>query len=1109
MSRESASSQGRDARQKRLALVKARLGAGAGAEREPIARAEDRAAFPLSTAQQRLWLLEQASPGSLAYQVPAVVHTHGPVDEAALERSAQALVDRHEILRARFKLAATGEPISEILPALVFRVDRFRVDIADADPWQSALAAVNDYVRTPFDLEQAPLFRVMVVEFGRDECLIAFVFHHIVCEAWSLAILFEELERLYAREVGDEAADLPPVSVQFGDFARWERARIESEAVKRDLEYWAERLRAVPALELPSDRPRPPVQTLKGAVAGVSLSESLARSVEEVARGRNTTPFVVTLSALYVLLHRYTALPTLTVGTPVSNRDRDELQRAVGFYVDTLVFRADLAPDDTFGTLVEQVRETVLEGFSRQQAPFERIVDELKVERDSSRNPLFQVMFAFQNSPMPALELRHVRSARMLGLDEVHSATSRVDLSMVIEPRPSGAWHLWAEYSTDLFDRERMERLLAHYETVLEALVGAPSARIAGAPLMPAAERQRVIEAGIGPRVEIPEASVVDMIRRHAARDAGKAALRDAAGALTYGQLEQRSDALARMLLERGVGAGSVVAVFLPRSIELVIAELAVLKAGAAYAPIDPAYPPDRVAFMLSDAACAITLTSSALRDACAFGEVICLDEDGAGEGTALARAAPPASANDLAYVIYTSGSTGRPKGVEVEHGGLKNLIAWHHRTYGITPRDVATLVASPGFDASVWEIWPYLTGGATIAIPDEDVRMSPELLIRWLLDNEVTITFLPTPLAEAVLSHAWPDDAALRAVLTGGDALHPVRRTDLPFRLYNHYGPTEGTVVSTFGEVRLGDAAMPSIGRPIDNTEAYVLDQNMQPVPIGVPGELYVAGAGLARGYRNEPELTRERFVDNPLSDSAWRRAYKTGDTCRYREDGSLQFEGRRDTQVKIRGFRVELGEIESILVQEPGVRECAVALRTNPGSRQAMLVAYIVASTRDAAPSTRHLRKALSSRLPQYMIPQAFLPLEALPKSSSGKVDRNALPEVETDFGSGNASREPGTPAERIVAEAWKEVLGVSSVGADDNFFDLGGNSLLAVQVVRKIQQSSGRALSPLVLISGTLAQAAESLEEAGDRPARRSGSGLRRWVSALARNFGRPTQ
>jgi acyl-coenzyme A synthetase/AMP-(fatty) acid ligase len=442
-----------------------------------------------------------------------------------------------------------------------------------------------------------------------------------------------------------------------------------------------------------------------------------------------------------------------------------------------------------------------------------------------------------------------------------------------------------------------------------------------------------------------------------------------------------------------------------------------------------------------------------------------------------------------------------------VEHRGLKNLIAWHQRTYGITSRDVSTLVASPGFDASVWEIWPYLSSGAAIAIPEEDVRITPDRLVEWLAANDVTLSFLPTPLAEAVLNHTWPGDTRFRALLTGGDVLHPVRQTNLSFRIYNHYGPTEGAVVATFGEVSAGENAMPSIGRPIDNTEAYILDMNQQPVPIGVPGELYIAGAGVARGYRNQPQLTGERFVANPLRNSPWKRAYRTGDSCRFLGDGRIQFEGRQDTQIKIRGFRVELGEIESLIAQEPGVGECAVALRTTSESRQAALVAYFVATTRQSAPTPPQLRRALSAKLPQYMIPQIFVLLDALPKSASGKIDRSALPKAEMPSGGNEESREVRTRAEQLMAEAWKEVLGVKTLGSEDNFFDLGGNSLLAVQVVRRVQRVSGASINPLILLSGTLAQAAEALEQTLERSTRGPAYGWRRWMSALMQNIGRP--
>jgi amino acid adenylation domain-containing protein len=1088
---------------KRRSLVKALLEEGGA--RASIEKVQDRSSFPLSTGQERLWFLEQAAPGSPVYNIPTVIHIEGSLDAGALERSIRRLAERYEILRARFISTHDG-PVSRIDPDAEFRLDRHRQAASGRreDRRQRALRTAIDYVRVPLDLEAGPLLKGLLLDVARDEYLLVIVLHHIIAESWSVAILLRELEAIYVEETGGTAAELAALPLQFGDYAVWERRNLDADVVRRDIEYWRAKLHGMAPLEGLTDRARPATQTQTGATIGQVLPATLARRVERFAHEHGVTAFVVTLAALYALLHRYTEQAVISVGSPISSRDREELQGLVGFFVSTVVLRADLAADMSFRELIAQTKKTVLDAMSHTAAPFELIVSELRTGRDVSRNPLFQVMFAFQNAPMPELELPGVRSSRVLTQGEVNTGTSKVDLSLMIEPGGQ-AWRLWAEYNTDLFEDWKVERLLANYATLLDDVLGNPAARLSAANALSVREREQSLVEWNATATAIPEGTVVDLIRAHAKRAPQSVAVREHGRELTYGDLNERSERLAAYLASRGVTRGAVVAVCLDRSCDLVAANLAVLKAGGAYAPIDPEYPAERVAFMVDDSQCALTITRSGLRSRLRGTAVFAIDDDWDLLPSTGDWVPPAIRADDLAYVIYTSGSTGVPKGVEIEHRGLSNLVAWHRRTYDLGAADVGTLVASPAFDASVWETWPYLAAGATVAIPDEETRVSPEELVRWLAREGVTITFLPTPLAEAVLPLRWPPESRLRALLTGGDVLHRVAAADLPFRLFNHYGPTENTVVSTYMEVAPGDDLVPPIGRPIDNTEAYVLDSRLQPVPVGVVGELCVTGAGLARGYRGRPELTAANFIANPIAGSPWPRLYRTGDSCRYMDDGRIRFEGRRDRQVKIRGHRIELGEIESVLNEQAGVRECAVIVRRNMAAGHDALVAYYVSEEREDAGIT-NIRKQLSAKLPQYMCPQFFVRLASLPKTKNGKVDREALPQP-APHKQRSEVQKPRTEPEAELAAIWSDVLGIDAIGVDDNFLDLGGNSLLAARVMHRIHERRGVKLNPLVLLSGSLRQTADAIQSAAPaRDSRPPVSRLRRLVAALSSTLAR---
>ncbi|HEX2326280.1 MAG TPA: amino acid adenylation domain-containing protein, partial [Chloroflexota bacterium] len=932
----------------------------------------------------------------------------------------------------------------------------------------------------------------------------------------------------------------------------WQRGWLRGEVLEGQLAYWRAALAGLPPLDLPADRPRPPVRSSDGAVVTALIPPPLVAALRRLAEGEGATLFMVLLGAYQALLGRYSGQADLAVGAPVANRARPELEGLIGFFANTLVLRADLSGAPTVRGHLARVREACLGAYAHQDVPFEKLVDELQPQRDPSRTPLVQVAFSLQHA-LPAgpdfggLSLEPLPEG---------GATAKFDLTLALEETPAGLRAV-AEYSTDLFQRETVQRLLGHYQALLEGFVAEPDARLDNLPLLSDQEAQRLLRQWNATARPYPHQRCVHhLVAEQAALAPQAVAVAGPAGSLTYGELNARANRLAHHLLSLGVRSETRVGVCLGRSPELVVAFLAVLKAGGAYLPVDPAYPPERLAGMLEDAGALAVLTAGgaglgggaesepgrageAAAGLPTVGEARLVRLDDPAEAEAIAArpaTAPPTSAatttDHLAYVIYTSGSTGRPKGVQVPHAGLTNLVFWHQRAFGLTPEDRATQVASPAFDAATWELWPYLACGASVHVPDEETRAAPEALRDWLVAQGITVSFLPTPLAEAVLALPWPPASALRLLLTGGDALRRPPPAGLPFDLINNYGPTEYSVVTTSGYVPPAGADQPpgradqppGIGRPIANTQVYVLDRRRQPVPAGVPGELYVGGDGLARGYLGRPGLTAARFVPHPFVPGA--RLYRTGDLVRWVAEGDaldggpgggaggqLEFLGRLDQQVKIRGFRIEPGEVEATLATHPQVREVVVVAQDRPGSADKRLVAYVVLQRAGASPEAPDaldaldspearrqalpsLRAYLQERLPAYMVPGAFVALDALPLTPNGKLDRKALPAPETAGagadGHGDEEADgaptpvpPRTAAETTLAGIWAEVLGLplARVGVEDNFFALGGDSILSIQVVARATRA-GLRLTPRQLFQHQTV--AELAAVAGTAPA-----------------------
>ena len=1033
----------------------------------PMTRASRSGEIPLSYAQQRLWFIDQLEPGNALYNLASMYRMRGTLNIAALEQTINEIVRRHESLRTSFR-DVDGRPMQVIAPELRISLSVTSLGGVDEAQRQAELQqlAYQEAVR-PFDLSKGPLLRTRLVRLDEDDHALVVAVHHIVGDGWSGSMIAAEMRALYPAFANGDPSPLTDLPTQYADFAVWQRQWLEGELREKQVKYWRQQLAGAPAvLELPTDRPRQVVQIHRGDLQKYVLPRELFERLQSFSRAEGVTLFMVLLAGFQALLAKYSGQDDIVVGSPMAGRVCTEIEPLIGFFVNTVPLRTNLAGNPSVREVLTRVKDVVLGADAHQHVPFERLVEELQPERSLSYNPIFQVAFGLQNMPRQEFEAGGLQVQRTM----VHQGTSVFDMhwfASVID----GELMLRIEYDTDLYRSASIDRAFGHFEKLLEAFVAHPESRLSELSLLTEQESQKLLVDWNNTATDYPRDVVAhELFERWAKTSPDLLAVVDGYRRLSYGELNRRSNQLAHRLRSVGVGPDSVVAICMDRSLDMVVSVLGVLKAGGAYLPIDPTYPKERLAFMLGDAGVAVPLTESKqLGQLPSIPHVICVDRDWTAiEKESEANPAQITRADNLAYVIYTSGSTGKPKGVEIEHRGLVNLVAWHQREYDVRPEDRATQLASPAFDASVWEIWPYLASGASLHIPDEETRMSPAKLVDWLERESITLAFLPTPLAEAVLDTLKTKDATrlkLRALLTGGDKLH--QRTDqtLPFKLMNHYGPTENSVVTTWAPVTLDSDAAPPIGRPIANTRVYVLDELMHPVPIGVPGELYIAGDGLARGYRNRPETTAEKFVRDVFAAEVG-RLYRTGDRVRYLPDGNLEFLGRIDQQVKIRGFRIELGEIEAMLAQHPAVKECVADAREDtPGNKR--LAAYLVLSTNYRAVTNgesalsalvTEIRGWMRDQLPEYMVPAAFGFLETIPLTPNGKVNRRALPAPMYGRDESRVHVEPRTLTEEQLATIWMDVLRVPRVGVYDDFFDLGGHSLLATQVVSRIREWAG---------------------------------------------------
>ncbi|HEU4562947.1 MAG TPA: amino acid adenylation domain-containing protein, partial [Longimicrobium sp.] len=1038
----------------------------------PVVPAERTGPLPLSFAQERLWFIDRLEPGSAVYNILVARRLGGALDEAALGRSLSEIVRRHESLRTVFR-EMDGSPVQVIAPC-----DGFALPVEDlsalgqADREAAVGRRAGEEARWPFDLSAGPLFRAALLRLGAEDHVLLLSMHHVVSDGWSMGVLFRELSALYEAYRDGRESPLAELPVQYADYAVWQREQLAGEVLDRQLAYWKERLAGAPELlELPTDHPRPPVQTYRGATVPVELSPELLERLQALGRGEGATLYMTLLGAFQLLLGRYAGSEDVVVGSPIAGRTRGEVEALIGFFVNTLVLRADLAGNPTFREVLRQVREATLGAYEHQEVPFEKLVAELQPERSLSHSPLFQVMFILQNADTGGGALAELEVSGVGAAMEI----ARFDLSLTLSTTLQGV-RGGLNYNADLFERGTVERMLGHLARVLEQVAANVDVRLSRLELLGEAERALVLEEWNRTSAEYPvDRCIHEVFEAQAARTPGAVAVRFGEESLTYGELNERANRLAHYLAGLGVRPETRVALCLERGPEMVVSVLAVLKAGGAYVPLDPGYPAERLAFILADSATPVLLTREALRGAIPAREgVEVVSLDGGAEGIAAESAddlESRAGPENLAYVIYTSGSTGRPKGVMVPHRGVPNLAYAQARRFGIDGTSRVLQFASPSFDAAVAELFDALLAGATLVMAPREELLLGAGLLDTLRRGRVTVATLPPSVLAILPPHDLPE---LRTVVSAGEAVDAVTvaRWSGGRAFVNAYGPTETTVCATTAACE-ADGRVPAMGRPLENVRVYVLDAAGRPAPVGVPGELYVGGVGVARGYLDQPGPTAERFVPDPFGTGGG-RLYRTGDRVRWSAPGELEFLGRVDAQLKVRGFRIEPGEIEGALRRTEGVADCVVVAREDvPGEKR--LVAYVVGDVEAGV-----LREHLLRELPEYMVPSAFVFLEALPLTPNGKLDRKALPAP--DFAPA-AERyvAPRTPAEEVLAEIWAETLHLERVGVEERFFDLGGHSLLATRVVSRVRQVFGVEVPLRALFEGpTVAELARRVEE-----------------------------
>jgi surfactin family lipopeptide synthetase A len=1059
----------------------------AAADTHTITRLASRDRAPLSFGQQQIWLLAQLMPSMPVYNECVTIHLPGPLNVAMLEQSLNEFIRRHEAWRTSFPVV-DGQPVQVIHPPspLPLRVADLR-HLPEAEREAEALRLATEDARILFDLAHGPLLRATLIRLCDEEHRLFLTLHHIIFDGVGIYQVFlPELRTLYEAFLAGQPSPLADLPIQYADYANWQRQGLQGETLARQMAYWKQRLQGAPdALELPTDRLRPPDQTYRGSMHPFALSRHLTDDLVALSRQEGVTLYTTLVAAFKTLLYRYTGQDDLVIGTATAGRKLPEVQRLMGFFLNTLLLRTDLSGNPTFRELLGRVREVILEAVAHEDVPFEYLVKELQPRRNLSQNPLFQVLLTLE-PPLPVLP-----SGWTLTQMDVTVGTSKLDLSLELDARPESLIGRF-EYNTDLFDAATIAQMVGHWQTLLKAIVTDPTQRVAELPLLTEGERQQLLVGWNATRAAYSEERCVhQLFEEQVERTPDVVAVIYEDAHLTYQELNTRANQLAHQLHQLGVGPQVLVGICVERSLEMVVGLLGILKAGGAYVPLDPTYPHERIAFMLADAQVPVLVTQQHLVKhlPAQQAKVVCLDAD----ASVLAQRAStnPAlvvSADNLAYVIYTSGSTGRPKGVQVLHRAVVNFLLSMLQQPGLSAEDTLLAVTTLSFDIAALELFLPLIVGAHLVVASREVVADGVALAELLALSGATVMQATPVTWRLLLAAGWSGKRQLK-ILCGGESLPKELAEQLlpkAASLWNLYGPTETTIWSTVCKIEPEDELI-SIGRPIANTQIYLLDQHLQPVPVGVPGELYIGGAGLARGYLNRPELTAERFIRHPFSDEPSARLYRTGDLARYRADGTIECLGRLDHQVKLRGFRIELGEIEAVLGHHPAVRQAVVVAREDlPGEKR--LVAYVVLA-KEQATSVSDLQSHVMKQLPTYMVPSAFVLLETLPLTPNGKIDRRALPDPSpTTIAREEPYVAPTLKVHHQLVRIWEELLGVRPIGIQDNFFELGGHSLLAARMVNRIEQVCGKKLPLATLFAGAtieyLANALVQGEDTGSR-------------------------
>ena len=1059
---------------------------GAGPALEPITRTGD---MHLSFGQERLWFLHQLNPGDAAYHIVAQIRFTRTLDVPVLERTLAEVVRRHETLRTTFD-SLDGRPIVHVHPPQPIELTRFDLrDRLEPDRSRARERIQQEESSRPFDLGSGPLMRLTLIQTEPAQWDLLVVQHHIISDRWSLGIFIRELTTLYRDFEQGQSPSLGEPRIQYVDFAQWQRTRMQGGLLGEHLTFWRKLLAGqLPILNLPTDRPRSPEQTHCGAWETRTLSSAGSRGVRQLSGSAAATPFMIFLAAFDALLHRYTGQDDILVGSPIAGRDNSLVEGLIGCFVNMLVFRTDLTGNPTFRTLVSRVRDVAVGVYSHAELPFEMLVADLRPPRDLSRSPFFQVALALQTAPKSVEMTEDITSAA--------SGGTLFDLTLFIVEH-NDHFSVTAEYNVDLFDRETIARMLGHFEVLIAAATGDPDRPIQELPLLSPHEQVDAVRTWNSTGMDVgPSSTIVELIEAQVGSTPDAIATTFENESITYRDLNARANQLAHYLRDAGVGPETLVGICMERSPRMLVALLGVLKAGGAYVPLDPSHPIDRLSFMMKDSRLSILLTEADLRDRFSASDrlTLCLDSDWPAVAAAQSAENPRSSVTGeaIAYVIYTSGSTGTPKGVQVRHRSLVNFIAAMRREIDISADDALLSVTTLSFDIAGLELYLPLTVGARVAIVPRDATTDGRALADALIAARATMMQATPATWRLLLEAGWSGGAGFK-VLCGGEACP----RDLANRLadcgraWNLYGPTETTIWSSVEPIVGSDAPL-SIGRPIGNTDIYLLDSSLQPVPIGVTGELFIGGEGLARGYWKRPELTAERFVPHPFASTPGLRLYRTGDLAKYLPDGRIEWIARVDHQVKVRGFRIELGEIETVLTSHESVKEAVVFADGDADNKR--LVAYVVFRPGESLTASE-MRQFAKQSLPVYMVPSFFVKLDLIPLTPNRKVDRRALPNPFDQSGRPEAARvAPRTAAEQRIAAIWHAVLGTNSFSIYDNFFDVGGHSLLSMRVIAEIENAFGRRLNPRVMFLENLEQIAQRCGAAAGEQAVRARSGDR---------------